>query len=159
LAQTVSNTFFSTIGSNRLWPRAIKEIDGWRIVRKLGEGGMGTVYLAEKPHGIVSSEILHRRVALKTFDNRLDRKQIAKEIKAQSDFNHPNLVHYLGHGTFKGVLYLLMNYIQGMDTRKLMKGSGAPLSRFLSPKPVPLVPRWRKAYATSMQKRGSFTVM
>lgn len=127
MAQTVSNTFFSTIGSNRLWPRAIKEIDGWRIVRKLGEGGMGTVYLAEKPHGIVSSEILHRRVALKTFDNRLDRKQIAKEIKAQSDFNHPNLVHYLGHGTFKGVLYLLMNYIQGMDTRKLMKGSeGSP---------------------------------
>jgi len=101
--------------------RKLTEIDGWRIVRKLGSGGMGVVYLAEKPQGIVSSEILHRRVALKTFNTGLDRKRIAREIRAQSNFNHPNLIHYLGHGTTRGVLYLLMNYVQGMDSGQLVQ--------------------------------------
>lgn len=117
-AQTVSSLMASTLpgGGPRLAQRRkLTEIDGWRIVRKLGSGGMGVVYLAEKPQGILSSEILHQRVALKTFHPRLDRKRIAREIRAQSIFNHPNLIHYLGHGTCHGIFYLLMNHVQGMD--------------------------------------------
>jgi len=115
----VSHTVSAANPARLLPGRKLKEVDGWRLVGLLGSGGMGAVYLAEKPQGILSSEVLYRRVALKTFDVRLNRKRIAKEIKAQSDFNHPNLVHYLGHGTYRGVLYLLMNYVQGSDAWRL----------------------------------------
>jgi|GEM_PF-2607669 len=140
-SHTVSRILASTIagggpliGQRKFAQRPLSEIDGWRIVRKLGSGGMGQVYLAEKPQGILSTEILHQRVALKTFHPRLDRKRIAREIRAQSIFNHPNLIHYLGHGTYKGLLYLLMNYVEGSDAWRMAFTDEASES----PQPFPL---------------------
>jgi len=67
-----------------------KEISHYKIIRLLGAGGMGEVYLAEDTK-------LHRQIALKVltshFENDLERiKRFKTEARAVSALNHPNII-------------------------------------------------------------------
>ena len=68
-------------------------VSHYRIIEKLGEGGMGVVYLAEDQH-------LARRVAIKflTSTDRHYRARFIREARAVSGLNHPNIaiVHDYG---------------------------------------------------------------
>ncbi len=83
----------------------------FRILRQIGQGGMGVVYEAEQ----IS---LHRRVALKVlpFAAVLDQKQLQRfknEALAAASLDHPNIVHVHSVGCERGVHYYAMQYIEG----------------------------------------------
>ena len=84
----------------------------YRIIRPIGEGGMGTVYLAEQ------HEPIRRRVALKVVKLGMDTGQVlarfANERQALAVMDHPNIARILDAGaTAKGRPYFVMEYIEG----------------------------------------------
>jgi eukaryotic-like serine/threonine-protein kinase len=88
------------------------EFDRYRIIRPLGEGGMGTVYLAEQ------KEPIRRTVALKVIKQGMDTGQVltrfANERQALALMNHPNIARIFDAGaTRHGKPYFVMEYIEG----------------------------------------------
>src|SRR5215831_17268917 len=85
----------------------------YTILRVLGEGGMGTVYLAEQ------TQPIHRQVALKVVKSGMDTRQIlarfSHERQALAMMDHPNIAHVYDAGaTEKGRPYFVMEYIDGV---------------------------------------------
>ncbi len=97
-------------------PEHALEYDGfgpYTILRVLGEGGMGTVYLAEQRQPI------HRMVAIKVVKPGMDTRQIlnrfAYERQALALMDHPNIARvYDASATEKGRPYFVMEYINGV---------------------------------------------
>src|SRR5216683_174934 len=86
-------------------------VSHYRIIEKLGEGGMGVVYLAEDKH-------LARRVAIKflTSTDHHYRARFIREARAVSALNHPNIatVHDYGE-TDEGQPFIVMGFSKGRD--------------------------------------------
>src|SRR5206468_114645 len=91
----------------------------YTILGKLGEGGMGVVYLARQ-------ESLGRLVALKMLPPGLADEPTAvarfqREIKALSRSDHPNVVKILASGRARGTHYYAMEYIEGADLARVAR--------------------------------------
>ena len=89
------------------------EIPGYRIIRELGEGGMGVVYLAEQEFP------LRRLVALKLIRPGMDSRQILArfdtERQALARMDHPNIAAVFGAGsTSDGRPYFVMEFVDGV---------------------------------------------
>ncbi|MCH7701351.1 MAG: serine/threonine protein kinase [Planctomycetes bacterium] len=87
-------------------------IGPYRIIEKLGEGGMGTVYLAEQ------DQPLQRRVALKLIKLGMDTRNVIARFKAERQalamMNHPNVAQAFDAGaTDDGRPYFVMEYVEG----------------------------------------------
>lgn len=97
--------------------------DRYRVERKLGEGGMGLVYLAKH-------EALHKTVALKVLvtSTRLQRESVARferEAIAAANLKHPNIAEATDFGQLPdGGLYLVMEYVEGTTLRELLDQKG-----------------------------------
>ena len=102
-----------------------RRIGVYQILREIAQGGMGTVYLAERADGQY-----RKRVALKLVNPCLDSKEILrrfrKERQVEAALEHPNIVRLLDGGATEGGLpYLVMEYVDGeridhwCDRRKL----------------------------------------
>ncbi len=91
-------------------------LDGkYRIERKLGEGGMATVYLAE--------DIKHeRKVALKILRPELaavlGAERFLSEIKTTANLQHPHILALFDSGNAAGYLYYVMPFIDGETLRE-----------------------------------------
>jgi len=101
------------------------ELPGYRIMRQLGRGSMGVVYLAEDLH-------LRRQVALKVLaptvvDSELFRTRFNLESRNAATLDHPNIVPIYAAGQAAGVLYIAMRYVASGDLRALLETNG-PLS-------------------------------
>lgn len=97
-------------------------VAGFRVLSLVGQGAMGTVYLAEE---IATG----RRVALKVLAAELARderfrQRFLRESQAASSLDHPNVVPTVAAGEEDGVLYLAMAYIDGADLRELLRREG-----------------------------------
>lgn len=98
-------------------------IAGYRIVRVLGVGGMGTVYLAEHPS-------LPRKVALKLLSTDLSRNpefraRFLREAEVASSLEHPNIVAVYDRGqTASGQLWIAMQFVDGTDADAASRGGG-----------------------------------
>ena len=98
------------------------EIGGFRIIEKLGEGGMGCVYLAEQ----IS---MGRKVALKVLSDELtgDKKaveQFMREIKLTARMEHPAIVTAIDAGEDRGAYYFAMSYVDGADLEGFLETRG-----------------------------------
>src|SRR5215469_11990783 len=85
----------------------------YRILRLIGEGGMGSVYLAEQTRPI------HRQVALKVIKLGMDSEQVvarfASERQTLALMEHPNIAHVYEAGTSdRGRPYFVMEYVDGV---------------------------------------------
>ena len=88
----------------------------YKIVAKLGAGGMGEVYLAQDTK-------LDRKVALKVLPAALSSNQdrmrrFTQEAKAAASLNHPNIAHIYEIGESEGVHFIAMEFIDGHTLRK-----------------------------------------
>ena len=99
-------------------------IGAYRIVKKLGEGGMGSVYLAEQ------EKPLRRQVAVKLIKLGMDTRSVIARFEAERQalalMNHPNVARALDAGlTEDGRPYFVMEYVEGVritdycDTNRL----------------------------------------
>jgi serine/threonine protein kinase len=101
----------------------------YRILSKLGEGGMGTVYVAE-------DTLLGRRVAIKSLkigsvpSHQSYRARFLREARAASRLNHPHIatVHDFGE-TEDGQPYLVMELIDGRSLSTLLREESLPVDR------------------------------
>src|SRR5439155_18544533 len=85
-------------------------LDGrYRLARRLGAGGMGVVYRAErvgKGKRVVAIKFLHEvLVAVPDHVKRFER-----EAEAMSRLSHPNLVNVIDHGVTENMPYLVMDF-------------------------------------------------
>jgi len=90
-----------------------REIGPYRLVEKIGEGGMGTVYMAEQ------SEPIQRRVALKIIRPGLDSRSVIARFEAERQvlalMDHPNIARVLDAGTTRsGEPFFVMELIKGV---------------------------------------------
>ena len=100
------------------------ELAGYRLKRAIGEGGMAIVYLAERvPDG--------EPAVLKVLREELSgdegfRRRFLRESGYARSLEHPNVVKVLDAGETGGVLYIAMEYIEGIDLYALLEEE-APL--------------------------------
>jgi serine/threonine protein kinase/predicted ATPase len=90
----------------------------YQVLSKLGQGGMGAVYVAEQ-------RPLQRRVALKVLTRRSDseaRERFIREARAASRLNHPNIATVYDFGTPDTGPFLAMEFIDGATLRELISG-------------------------------------
>ncbi len=94
----------------------------WRILAKIGEGGMGVVYRAH-------DEILRRDVAMKVVGNDVGldasaSRHLLQEARASSSLAHPNICTIHEVGETDGKLYIVMELVEGKSLRELSGDGG-----------------------------------
>jgi serine/threonine-protein kinase len=111
----VSDTLIGTVFDGR-----------YRIVRKLGAGGMADVYLAE-------DQELGRQVAIKILNDRHAAddsfiERFRREAKNAAGLSHPNIVSIYDRGEAEGTYYIAMEFLDGRSLKELIVGRGpAPI--------------------------------
>ena len=100
-----------------------KQIGGYKLIRRIGEGGMGEVYLAEQltMHRTVALKILHNKWA----DDEEFRKRFLLEARAAGKLNHQNLIQVYDVNKYQGKYYFSMEFIDGVTVEDLIRHEGA----------------------------------
>jgi len=100
-----------------------KQIGGYKLLRRIGEGGMGEVYLAEQltMHRTVALKILHNKWA----DDEEFRKRFLLEARAAGKLSHVNLIQVYDVNKYQGKYYFSMEYIDGVTVEDLIRHEGA----------------------------------
>ncbi|MFK7821262.1 MAG: bifunctional serine/threonine-protein kinase/formylglycine-generating enzyme family protein [Planctomycetaceae bacterium] len=119
-----SNTFISGSlpGETPAPASAIRTLDRFELVRVLGQGAFGTVYLGRDPR-------LDRQVAIKVaktgvLNSKSDIDRFNRESRAAAQLRHPNIVPVYEAGQIKGSSYIVHDFIEGQTLKQLLKKSG-----------------------------------
>jgi serine/threonine-protein kinase len=98
-------------------------LGSWILDRQLGRGGMGCVYLAhdaDDPGRLAAVKVLAAELTVHSGAvHRFER-----EIKVLAKLNHPNIVRFYESGTGQGLLYYVMEYVEGRDFAELLEEQG-----------------------------------
>ncbi len=106
-----------------------KKLGRYEVRSKLGEGGMGAVYLAHDAG-------LDRNVALKILPSDLAAKtdrmeRFVREAKAAAALNHPNIAHIYEIGESDGINFIAMEFVDGETLRQVIHARQADLKKLL----------------------------
>src|SRR5207247_2135807 len=113
----------------------------YRIMRKLGSGGMANVYLAE-------DQELGRRVAIKILNDRHANddqfvERFRREAKNAAGLSHPNIVSIYDRGEAEGTYYIAMEYLDGRSLKELIVSRG--------PAPIPIAIDYARQILTAVR--------
>lgn len=104
-------------------PKEGRLIGPYRLIRLLGQGGMGAVYQAvhSKLDKIVAIKLLTRDSSI----NGRVIERFEREMRAVGKLSHPNIVGALDAGEAAGHHFLVMEYVEGQDISRLIRQNGA----------------------------------
>ncbi|MGL6096027.1 MAG: protein kinase domain-containing protein [Fimbriiglobus sp.] len=108
---------------------AAREMGQYRLRAKLGQGGMGEVYLAE--HRLLKRPCALKRIHAKYLNNPEQIRRFEREVQATAKLRHPNTVEIYDYGrTEDGTFYYVMEYLPGMSLEELIaRGGPIPADR------------------------------
>src|SRR5437763_14249889 len=109
----------------------VLKLGRYEVVRELGKGAMGIVYLAKDP-------LIGRLVALKTIrpaahsdddETKEFQQRFIREAQAAGILNHPSIVtvHDIGQDEATGVMFIAMEYVEGANMKEVLS-QGRPLT-------------------------------
>ena len=114
-----------------------KTISHYKIIRELGRGGMGEVYLAEDLK-------LDRQVAIKFLPEHLTKdkenvERFEREAKAAASLNHPNIVTIHEIAEEDEQTFIVMEYVEGQTLREMLNDPLCPslIGGKSDPSPIP----------------------
>lgn len=121
-----------------------KVLGDFRLLRRIGGGGMAEVWLAEQ----IS---LRRQVAIKVMhpsiqSDEICRKRFEQEAFAAAGLNHPNIVQVYGIGDSDGIRYIAQEYVAGLNMRDYIAKKGPP--------PLNIAMHLMKQVAAALQAAG-----
>ena len=104
-------------------------IEGFVLEQRIGSGGMGTIFKA-------TQKSLNRRVAVKILstevaDSPTQRRRFVQEAHLLAQLQHPNLVQCYDIGESSGLVYIVMELVEGRNGRELLEEQG-PYSQDLA---------------------------
>ncbi|MCG6552690.1 MAG: serine/threonine protein kinase, partial [Candidatus Magnetominusculus sp. LBB02] len=100
-------------------------INGYKIIRELGKGGMGAVYLAEQAgtgHQVALKVMLSNAAV-----NDRSRDMFLREVENTKHLKHRNVVGLLDYGNSQGTFYFTLEYCEGGSVDRLMVKQGGKL--------------------------------
>jgi serine/threonine protein kinase len=126
-----------------------KSLGDFQLLRRLGQGGMGQVYLAEQ----IS---LKRKVAIKTMRTDLAVSAISlQRFKAEAEaiarISHANIVQVYAIGEEAGVHYMALEYVEGRNLGEFLTKKGPP--------DLPLALRIMRQVAAALQRAGELGII
>jgi non-specific serine/threonine protein kinase len=106
-----------------------KTISHYKVIEKLGEGGMGEVYLAEDTK-------LNRQVALKFLPSRLAldesfKARFKREAQAAARLNHPNIITVHEVAEYENRSFIAMEYVEGQSLKEVITGKDLSVEEIL----------------------------
>ena len=113
-----------------------KSVGNYRVLAKVGEGGMGMVYLGEHP-------LIGKRVAIKVLHEELATKEdivsrFFVEARAVNEIGHPNIVDVVDYGRMKDdetgadIVYFVMEFLDGEGLNTRLKREGVSIKEALN---------------------------
>ena len=101
-----------------------RRIGAYVLVRKIGEGGMGTVYLAARADGY-----FEKQVAIKVLRRDLDNEELMRRFRSEREvlaqLDHPNIARLIDAGSREdGSPYFVMDYVAGVPVTKFVEEKG-----------------------------------
>ena len=101
------------------WGPTIKELGIYDLIRPLGRGGMGAVYLAV--HRQLRKQVAIKLLPLVTGEDSDVRARFEREIRVVGRLNHPSIVAATDAGEIDGTQFLVMEYVPGLDLSRLAR--------------------------------------
>jgi serine/threonine-protein kinase len=103
-----------------------RQLGDFRVLRRLGSGGMAEVFLAEQVSlkRQVALKILKPELVQESDDSHL--KRFTQEATAAANLNHPHIVQVYAIGEHKGTHYIAQEYVPGLTLREWLRKNGPP---------------------------------
>ncbi len=106
-----------------------QKLSHYRLIEKIGEGGMGVVWKAEDPR-------LRRPVALKVLPHDLvadpeRRRRLVHEARAEAAVDHPNIASVFEVDEADGVVFVAMELVRGKTLRAVLEERALPVAEAL----------------------------
>lgn len=100
-----------------------QRIGQYRVLRELGRGGMGIVYLAERADGEFRKQVAIKLIA--STANEQIKQRFRRERQILADLDHPNIARLLDGGTLDGQPFVVMEFVPGQSLRERLRERGA----------------------------------
>ncbi|MGE3822173.1 MAG: serine/threonine-protein kinase, partial [Isosphaeraceae bacterium] len=111
------------IQSLRIEARNAHELNHYRLVQRLGSGGMGEVYLAE--HQLLKRPCAVKLIRHDSATDPIERTRFEREVLATARLSHPNTVEVYDYGrTDEGTFYYVMEYLRGLSLEEIVLRHG-----------------------------------
>ncbi len=105
---------------------------GYRLVKKLGSGGMSDVYLALPQSDLDESKARAIKVMREDENGHEFSRRFEREVLISSQLRHPHIVRVYSGGVHEGLHYLVMDRVEGKTLTGLIRGQGLSVDQFLT---------------------------
>src|SRR5438093_11007850 len=97
-----------------------KILSHYRVVERIGAGGMGVVYLAQDQR--LERDVALKVLPLRVIDDEASRRRFRNEARALSRLHHPHIATVHDFDTSEGVDFLVMEYVTGTTLDRRLGG-------------------------------------
>lgn len=106
-------------------------IDGYEIIRYVGKGQFGTVYICKKDSNEYAMKIFNLEYVLTEYSMHGENNRIRNEIEALKRVKHKNTINYIDDGSFENnnqkYIYVIMEQAKGIELKKYINENDIPL--------------------------------